>query len=27
MRDEFLDPALASEHEVSDEVSLRPREL
>lgn len=27
MRDEFLDPALSSEHEVSDEVSLRPREL
>jgi Holliday junction DNA helicase RuvB len=27
VRDEFLDPALASEHEVSDEVSLRPREL
>ena len=27
MRDEFLDPALASDHEVSDEVSLRPREL
>ncbi len=27
MRDEFLDPELASEHEVSDEVSLRPREL
>jgi Holliday junction DNA helicase RuvB len=27
VRDEFLDPELASEHEVSDEVSLRPREL
>ena len=27
MRDEFLDPELASDHEVSDEVSLRPREL
>lgn len=27
VRDEFLDPALASDHEVSDEVSLRPREL
>jgi Holliday junction DNA helicase RuvB len=27
VRDEFLDPELASDHEVSDEVSLRPREL
>ena len=27
MRDEFLDPELTSDHEVSDEVSLRPREL
>ncbi len=27
MRDEFLDPAVSADHEVSDEVSLRPREL
>jgi Holliday junction DNA helicase RuvB len=27
VRDEFLDPELTSDHEVSDEVSLRPREL
>lgn len=27
VRDEFLQPSVASDHEVSDEVSLRPRQL
>ncbi len=27
MRDEFLEPTISSEHEVADEVNLRPRQL